>query len=333
MFFEDLNCPIWSRSSRTRLADLQRAGYTVTGRPPISRAAHDAQQHGPAHRAAAAEAVRARASGGGARGGAKPRRRARGARSPTGSRKELERIERRSKITYIDPIDVRYRRFDRVPQAEHRSRHVLPDGRVGLDDRGDEGPREAVLHAAARVPVRRYRHVDIVFIRHTSTAEEVDEETFFYSRETGGTVVSTALEKMLEIARARYPTDRWNIYGAQASDGDNYGADSGRCVTLLGERHPAAVPVLRLYRGRRTASASTGGRATAIWRGYSEVAPRTRISRCGGSATRRRSSRCSTNCLQKGRAVRDGAIMATRAAAAQARNCARCSRARTGTSS
>ena len=60
--------------------------------------------------------------------------------------------------------------------------------------------------------IRRYRHVDVVFIRHTSTAEEVDEETFFYSRETGGTVVSTALEKMLEIARARYPTDRWNIY-------------------------------------------------------------------------------------------------------------------------
>src|SRR5260370_3688051 len=82
--------------------------------------------------------------------------------------------------------------------------------------------------------IRRHRHVDVGFTRHTSTAEEVDEETFFYSRETGGTVVSTALEKMLEIARARYSTDRWNIYGAQASDGDNYGADSSRCVSLLG---------------------------------------------------------------------------------------------------
>src|SRR2546423_10925846 len=82
--------------------------------------------------------------------------------------------------------------------------------------------------------IPRYRHVDVVFIRHTSTAEEVDEETFFYSRETGGTVVSTALEKMLEIARARYSTDRWNIYGAQASDGDHYGDDSSRCVSLLG---------------------------------------------------------------------------------------------------
>src|SRR6202022_415161 len=81
---------------------------------------------------------------------------------------------------------------------------------------------------------RRYRTVDVVFIRHTSTAEEVDEETFFYSRERGGPVGSTALEKMLAIARERYPLDTWNIYAAQASDGDNDGADSGHCVELLG---------------------------------------------------------------------------------------------------
>ena len=99
--------------------------------------------------------------------------------------------------------------------------------------------------------IRRYRHVDVVFIRHTSTAEEVDEETFFYSRETGGTVVSTALEKMLEIARARYPTDRWNIYGAQASDGDNYGAEFEPLRVAARRRRAAAVPVLRLCRGRR----------------------------------------------------------------------------------
>ena len=45
---------------------------------------------------------------------------------------------------------------------------------------------------------RRYEKIDIVFIRHTHEAQEVDEETFFYSRETGGTVVSSALDKMLE---------------------------------------------------------------------------------------------------------------------------------------
>jgi len=123
--------------------------------------------------------------------------------------------------------------------------------------------------------IRRYRHVDIVFIRHTSTAEEVDEETFFYSRETGGTVVSTALEKMLEIARARYPTDRWNIYAAQASDGDNYGADSGRCVTLLGGE---VLPICQYFAyvevGDGMGGSLTGlSRDSDLWRAYGEVAP------------------------------------------------------------
>jgi uncharacterized sporulation protein YeaH/YhbH (DUF444 family) len=123
--------------------------------------------------------------------------------------------------------------------------------------------------------IRRYRHVDVVFIRHTSTAEEVDEETFFYSRETGGTVVSTALEKMLEISRTRYSTDRWNIYGAQASDGDNYGADSSRCVSLLGGE---VLPLCQYFSyvevGDGTSGSLTGlSRDSDLWRAYSEVAP------------------------------------------------------------
>ena len=73
----------------------------------------------------------------------------------------------------------------------------------------------------------------MVFIRHHTTAKEVDEDEFFYSRETGGTVVSSALELMKKIIHERYPTDSWNIYGAQASDGDNWNADSPFCEQLL----------------------------------------------------------------------------------------------------
>ena len=166
--------------------------------------------------------------------------------------RELDRLEHRSKIIpYIDPIDVRYNRFERVPRPNTEAvMFCLMDVSGSMTEAMKDLAKRffMLLHVFL---IRRYRHVDIVFIRHTSTAEEVDEETFFYSRETGGTVVSTALEKMLEIARARYPTDRWNIYAAQASDGDNYGADSGRCVSLAGRRGAAALPVLRLCRGRR----------------------------------------------------------------------------------
>ena len=81
--------------------------------------------------------------------------------------------------------------------------------------------------------VRSYERIDVVFISHHSVAKEVDEDTFFYARETGGTVVSSALELMLEIIQDRYPSDAWNIYGAQASDGENWLSDSAVCRDLL----------------------------------------------------------------------------------------------------
>lgn len=80
---------------------------------------------------------------------------------------------------------------------------------------------------------RNYEHTDIVFIRHHTSAKEVDEEEFFYSRETGGTIVSSALKLMQEIVDKRYPSEQWNIYGAQASDGDNWNDDSSNCTQIL----------------------------------------------------------------------------------------------------
>ncbi|HQX60962.1 MAG TPA: DUF444 family protein, partial [Burkholderiaceae bacterium] len=82
---------------------------------------------------------------------------------------------------------------------------------------------------------RNYEHTEVVFIRHHTVAMEVDEDDFFTSRETGGTVVSSALELMHTIIQARYASSQWNIYGAQASDGDNWNDDSPRCRALLQE--------------------------------------------------------------------------------------------------
>ena len=85
---------------------------------------------------------------------------------------------------------------------------------------------------------RHYEHTEIVFIRHTSHAEEVDEQTFFYDRESGGTVVSTALDKMNAVIAERYPPSEWNIYGAQASDGDNYRDDNINVNDMLQQIMP-----------------------------------------------------------------------------------------------
>src|SRR5437879_13520712 len=67
----------------------------------------------------------------------------------------------------------------------------------------------------------RYRTVELLFLRHTDRAEEVDEQTFFYGPASGGTLVSSALQAMHDIVRSRFRPADWNIYAAQASDGDN----------------------------------------------------------------------------------------------------------------
>jgi uncharacterized sporulation protein YeaH/YhbH (DUF444 family) len=91
---------------------------------------------------------------------------------------------------------------------------------------------------------RRYRHVEIVFIRHTDRAEEVDEDTFFHGPASGGTLVSSALQAMHEIVRSRFRASDWNIYAAQASDGDNSTSDSDLVSRLLTEK---ILPVSQFF--------------------------------------------------------------------------------------
>ena len=80
---------------------------------------------------------------------------------------------------------------------------------------------------------RNYEKIEVVFIRHHTSAKEVDEKDFFYSQETGGTIVSSALQKMQDIIKEKYPVNAWNIYAAQASDGDNWTEDSPKCKKIL----------------------------------------------------------------------------------------------------
>ena len=86
--------------------------------------------------------------------------------------------------------------------------------------------------------------VEVVFIRYHTTAKEVDEQEFFYSKETGGTVASNGLQMMVDIANERYPVTGWNWYVAQATDGDNWGNDSLICKSLLLEK---IMPFVRYF--------------------------------------------------------------------------------------
>ena len=91
---------------------------------------------------------------------------------------------------------------------------------------------------------RHYQQTDVIFIRHHTQAAEVTEDEFFHATESGGTVVSSALTLMHEIIRERYMGQEWNIYGAQASDGDNWQQDSSKCRELLDDK---LLPLCRYF--------------------------------------------------------------------------------------
>jgi uncharacterized sporulation protein YeaH/YhbH (DUF444 family) len=115
---------------------------------------------------------------------------------------------------------------------------------------------------------RRYKNVEIVFIRHTHLAREVDEETFFLSTETGGTVVSTAFEEMLRVIAARFPRDQWNIYAAQASDGDNISSDNVKVATLLKQK---ILPLCQYFAYIEVKEQGGRDMTTDLWRTYDQM--------------------------------------------------------------
>ncbi len=147
---------------------------------------------------------------------------------------ELSRKERRTVlIPYIDPLDVRYKRFDAVPKAVAQAvMFCLMDVSGSMTEHMKDLAKRFYILLYIFLK-RRYKNVELVFIRHTHTASEVDEDTFFHSPDTGGTVVSTALDEMQRTIADRYDPSAWNIYAAQASDGDNTASDNERTANLL----------------------------------------------------------------------------------------------------
>ncbi len=158
---------------------------------------------------------------------------------------EIRRVSARiNVIPFIDTFDLRYNNRIRQPrQTTQAVMFCLMDVSGSMDEeRKDIAKRFFIL--LYLFLTRTYERIEVVFIRHHTSAKEVDEEEFFHSRETGGTVVSSALELMHKIITERYPGSLWNIYAAQASDGDNWNDDSPLCRNLLIEK---IMPLLQYF--------------------------------------------------------------------------------------
>ena len=189
---------------------------------------------------------------------------------------EIARLEHRRRwVPFLDPVDVRFNSFQQDPVPTSQAVMFCL-----MDVSGSMGEREKdlakrffmLLHLFLK---RRYDRLDIVFIRHTHDAQEVDEHTFFYSRQSGGTIVSTALEEMKKIVADRYATGEWNIYAAQASDGYTQTGDASRCVDMLNQD---LMPICQYYayieildeREMEVFSSEESG--AELWRAYRTVA-------------------------------------------------------------
>ncbi|MFD2204078.1 YeaH/YhbH family protein [Kiloniella antarctica] len=149
---------------------------------------------------------------------------------------KLEALEyRRRFIPYIDPLDVRFKSYTKFPKPNTRAVMFCLMDVSGSMSEGMKDLAKRFFMLLHLFLSTQYERVELVFIRHTHMAKEVDEETFFYSRETGGTIVSSALEEMQKVLSDRYPVGEWNIYAAQASDGDNFASDREKCLSIMQE--------------------------------------------------------------------------------------------------
>ena len=268
-FLEDLELPDLERRklSSTESEGLRRAGYSVVGSPAnlsISRTMRKSMSRRVALKRprgndiADAEDALAQAESRGA-----------GSEELAELRSALDTMRRRSRsIAWIDPIDIRYRRFEPVPKPmAQAAMFCLMDVSASMSEHMKDLAKRFFMLLYVFLK-KRYKKVEIVFIRHTDEAREVDEETFFHGVESGGTRVSSAQREMLRVARERYPAADWNIYAAQASDGDNDPRDNEAAAALLVND---ILPMSRYYAYLEVGEPGQGSAVSSLWRAYQEL--------------------------------------------------------------
>jgi uncharacterized protein len=271
IFFDDLELPNLARTTlgRSERPTSIRAGYTTTGAPArlavirtLSRslARRIALRSGIREEARALEREFARAVASGQQ------------RDAFELYTELERLSRRgSALPFIEELDLRYR--NRVLRPEPIARAAmfcLMDVSSSMDEEKKDLAKRffTLLYLFL---TRKYNEVELIFIRHTDDAEEVDEETFFHDPRTGGTIVLSALELAAKIRRERFSND-WNVYAAQASDGDAFGADPARSARYLREH---LLPDTRYYTYLELTSPDSQERMSTLWMEYQVIAAAT----------------------------------------------------------
>ncbi|WP_417776273.1 YeaH/YhbH family protein [Stutzerimonas xanthomarina] len=179
---------------------------------------------------------------------------------------EIERLSARiHRVPFLDTFDLKYNLLVKHPNPSSKAVMFCLMDVSGSMTQSTKDIAKRFFILLYLFLKRNYDKIDVVFIRHHTSAKEVDEEEFFYSRETGGTIVSSALKMMQEIMAERYPANEWNIYAAQASDGDNWNDDSPICRDILINQ---IMPFVQYF----TYVEITPREHQALWYEYNQVA-------------------------------------------------------------
>ena len=246
IFFEELALPNLVKRQLEHIEQYRRvrAGYTQTGVPTninLSRTMRDAAGRRISFKGPYSGQMRQLVAE------LEHQRESRSDDDPEIERLRTEIAKLRVKIDalpFIDPIDLRYNNRIRIPQPSTQAvMFCLLDVSGSMDEERKNVAKRFFMLLYLFL-TRAYERIEVVFIRHHTVACEVNEDDFFTSRESGGTVVSSALELMHSIICSRFPSTLWNIYGAQASDGDNWNDDSPLCRELL---EHSLLPLCQYY--------------------------------------------------------------------------------------
>ena len=159
-------------------------------------------------------------------------------------KKILELNKKLKRLPFIDEFDLRFNNLVRVPLPSSKAvMFCIMDVSGSMSRRVKDIAKRFFLLLYLFLK-RNYEAVEVVFIRHHTVARECNEYEFFYARETGGTIVSSALTLAGDIIDSRFSPDQWNIYMAQASDGDNWDSDNEECRELISRK---LMPVIQYF--------------------------------------------------------------------------------------
>jgi uncharacterized sporulation protein YeaH/YhbH (DUF444 family) len=266
IFFEDLELPRLARTvmGKVERTKPERAGYTTDG-APCNLSVIRTLQSALGRRVALSGAI-----------GSRMEELRTEAEDDAADPERLAELEaelealgaRQARVPFLDPLDLRYR--NRVLRPMPVARAVvfcLMDVSASMDENKKDLAKRffTLLYLFL---TQKYEQVELVFVRHTEHAEEVTEDVFFNDPGSGGTVVLSALELMHKIVVERYAASSWNVYAAQASDGDAFGADGGGSARFLEE---SILPLTRYFAYVEVPD-SAEARTSALWTAYDAIA-------------------------------------------------------------